>query len=137
MPAIVLKDVKIEIGAVPVTLSDRANSITLTYEVEAVETTAFGATGRSYTGGLQNNTIEIEFMQDFAAANVEATIYPLVGTSTTVKLTPTSSATSATNPSYTLTGCFLSSHTPINGATGELAMTSLSFTGGALTKATS
>jgi hypothetical protein len=137
MPAIVLKDVKIEIGAVPVTLSDRANSVTLTYEVEAVETTAFGATGRSYIGGLQNNTIEIEFMQDFAAANVEATIYPLVGTSTTVKLTPTSSAASATNPSYTLTGCFLSSHTPINGATGELAMTSLSFTGGALTKATS
>jgi hypothetical protein len=136
MPAIVLKDVKIEIGATPVTLSDRANSVTLTYEVEAVETTAFGATGRSYTGGLQNNTIEIEFMQDFAAANVEATIYPLVGTSTTVKLTPTSSAASATNPSYTLTGCFLSSHTPINGATGELAMTSLSFTGGALTKAT-
>lgn len=136
MPQIVLRDVKIEIGAVPVVLSDRANSVTLTYEVEAVETTAFGAVGRSFTGGLQNNTIEIEFMQDFAASNVEATIYPLVGTSTTVKLTPTSSATSATNPAYTVTGCFLASHTPINGGVGELATTSLSFQGGALTKAT-
>lgn len=137
MAQIVLKDVKIEIGAVPVTLSDRANSVSLTYEIESLEVTAFGATGRSYTGGLQNNTIEIEFMQDFAASNVEATIFPLVGTSTTVKLTPTSSAVSATNPSYTVTGTFLSSHTPLNGGVGELGMTSLSFTGGVLVKATS
>lgn len=137
MAQIVLKDVKIEVGAVPVTLSDRANSVTVTYEIEQIEVTAFGATGRSYTGGLQSNTVEIEFMQDFASSNVEATIFPLVGTTTTLKITPTSSATSATNPAYTITGCYLASHTPIAGAVGELAMTSLSFAGGVLTKATS
>lgn len=137
MAQIVLKDCKIEIGSTPVTLSDRANSVTVTYEIESVEVTAFGATGRSYVGGLQNNTVEIEFMQDFAAANVEATIFPLVGTSTTIAITPTSSATSATNPKYTITGCYLASHTPIAGGVGEIAMTSLSFSGGSLVKATS
>lgn len=136
MAQLVLKDCKIEIGSTPVTLSDRANSVTLTYEIESVEVTAFGATGRSFTGGLQNNTVEIEFMQDFAASNVEATIFPLVGTTTTVAVTPTSSAASATNPKYTVTGCYLASHTPVAGAVGELAMTSLSFTGGVLTKST-
>ena len=136
MAQIVLKDCKIEIGSTPVTLSDRANSVTVTYEIESVEVTSFGAVGRSYVGGLQNNTVEIQFMQDFAAANVEATIFPLVGTSTTVAITPTSASTGATNPKYTITGCYLASHTPIAGGVGEIAMTSLSFSGGTLVKTT-
>jgi hypothetical protein len=74
-------------------------------------------------------------MQDYAAANVEATIYPLVGTTTTVVIKPTSAVVGATNPSYTIAGTFLASHTPVAGAVGELAMTTLSFTGGTITKA--
>jgi hypothetical protein len=85
---------------------------------------------------LQNNTITIEFMQDFVAANVEATIFPLVGQQTSVTVRPTAASTSATNPLYTVSGTFLSSHTPVSGAVGELAMTSLTFTGGTLVKTT-
>lgn len=135
MAVLVLTDASITINSVA--LSDHANSVTLNYEIDSVEVTAFGSTGHKFTGGLQNNSLDIEFMQDFAASNVEATIYPLVGTTTTVVIKPTSSAVSATNPSYTLTGCFLAAHTPVAASVGELAMTSLSFTGGVLTKATS
>ena len=99
--------------------------------------TAFGATGHAFTGGLQNVTCNMELQQDFAASNVEATIYPLVGTTTTVVVKPTSDAVGAANPEYTITGAFLASHQPVSGAVGELAMTSLSFTGGSLVKATS
>lgn len=134
MAVLVLTDASITVNSVA--LSDHANSVTLNYEIDSVETTAFGSTGHKFTGGLQNNSLDIEFMQDFAAANVEATIYPLVGTTTTVVIKPTSSAVSATNPSYTLTGTFLAAHTPVAASVGELAMTSLSFTGGVLTKAT-
>jgi len=134
MAVLVLTDASITVNSVA--LSDHANSVTLNYEIDSVETTAFGSTGHKFAGGLQNNSLDIEFMQDFAAANVEATIYPLVGTTTTVVIKPTSSAVSATNPSYTLTGTFLAAHTPVAAAVGELAMTSLSFTGGVLTKAT-
>jgi hypothetical protein len=73
--------------------------------------------------------------QDFAASQTEATIYPLVGTPTTVVIKPTSSAVGASNPSYTLTDTMLVSHTPVAGAVGEVAMTTLSFTGGTLVKA--
>lgn len=135
MAVLVLTDASITVNSVA--LSDHANSVTLNYEIDSVETTAFGSTGHKFTGGLQNNSLDIEFMQDFAASNVEATVYSLVGTTTTVVIKPTSSAVSATNPSYTLTGCFLAAHTPVAAAVGELAMTSLSFTGGVLTKATS
>ena len=131
MAVLVLTDAVITVNSIA--LSDHSNSVTLTFEIDSVESTAFGSTGHKFTGGLQNNTLDIEFMQDFAASNVEATVYPLVGTTTTVKVKPTSAVT--TNPEYTLTGCFLASHTPVAATVGEMAMTSLSFTGGVLTKA--
>jgi hypothetical protein len=133
MPQLVLTNADITVNGV--VLSDRANSVELNYEVESVEVTAFG-TNRSFIGGLQNNTITIEFMQDFAATETEATIYPLVGTQTTVTVRPGAQATSATNPLYTVTGTYLASHTPVAAAVGELAMTSLTFTGGTIAKST-
>jgi len=134
MAQLVLTDASIIINSVD--LSDRANSVELNYEIDSVEITAFGNSGHSFTGGLQNNSCTIEFMQDFAASEVEATIYSLVGTRTTVVIKPTSGIDSATNPRYTLSGTFLASHTPVAGAVGELAMTSLTFTGGTLVKST-
>lgn len=133
MAQIVLKDVGIIVGGVEV--SDRANSVEINYEVESVEVTAFGG-NRSFVGGLQNNTCTVELMQDFAAASTEATIFPLVGTQVTISFEPIKSAgtPSTSNPTYTITGAYLASHNPIAGAVGELAMTSLTFTGGTLVK---
>lgn len=134
MAQIVLTDASITINSVD--LSTLANQVTLTYEKEAVESTAFGDTGRRYVGGLQNITVDIEFMQDFAATKVEATVFPLVGTSTTIVIKPTSAAVSTTNPTYTISNTYLAAHTPVSGTVGELATTSLSFQGGSLVKTT-
>lgn len=132
----VLKDVTISIGGVQ--LESKANSVTLTYEAESIDVTAFDGSGaRKFAAGLVNNTVEIALMQDFAASQTEATIYPLVGTNTTVIIKPTAGAVSSTNPSYTITGAYLASHTPVAGGVGELSMTTLSLTGGTLVKATS
>jgi hypothetical protein len=135
MAKIVLTDATITINSID--LSDNANSVTVNYEVDSVEVTAFGDSGHVFTGGLRNLSVEVALMQDYAAANVEATIYPLVGTTTTLVIKPTSSVASATNPQYTITGAFLASHTPVAGAVGELSMTTLTFTGGTIAKATS
>jgi hypothetical protein len=138
MAVLVLTNAYITIGGTE--LQDHSNSVTLTYEKDSVEVTAFGDSGHKFTGGLQNNSVEIALMQDFAVSpsnSVEATIYPLVGTTTTIVIKPNGSTTSATNPAYTLTGTFLAAHTPVAGGVGELATTTLSFTGGTLAKATS
>lgn len=119
-----------------VDLSTKSNSVTLNYEVDSVETTVFGNTAHTFTGGLQNNTIDIEMLQDFASAMTEATVFGLVGTTTTLVLRADSGAVSATNPTYTIVGTYLGAHTPIAGGTGELMMSSLTFTGGTLTKTT-
>jgi len=135
MAIIAFKDATVTINSVD--LSDRANAVTLTYEVEQQDATVMGG-NRAFVGGIQNNTLEVTLYQDFAANEVEATIFPLVGTTTTVVVKPTSSAVGATNPSYTLSGCFLSSHTPIAASdVGATSPITLSFTGGTLAKAVS
>jgi len=133
MAVLALKDATITINSVA--LSDHANSVSVNYEIDSIEVTAFGSGGHTFAGGLQNNSVEIQLMQDFATSNVEATVYPLVGTTTTLVIKPTSSAVGATNPSYTISNAFLASHTPVAGAVGELAMTTLTFTGGTIVKA--
>jgi len=135
MAIFVIKDAVITINSIA--LSDHANRVELNFEIDSVEVTAMGAGGHSFAGGLQNNSCAVDLFQDFEASSVEATIYPLVGTATTLTVKATSAAVGATNPLYTLTGTFLASHTPVSGATGDLAMTSLSFTGGTLVKTTS
>ena len=135
MAQLVLTNAEITVNSVA--LSDRANSVTLTYEIDSVESTTFGSGGHTFVGGLQNITVDIEFMQDFAATEVEATVFPLVGTQTTVTIKPTADAVAADNPLYTVSNTFLAAHTPVAAAVGEMAMTSLSFTGGTLVKTTS
>jgi hypothetical protein len=124
-----------------VDLQDQCTSATINYVYEQLETTAFGDTARKFGGSavtsLQNNSIEVELYQSYAASETEATIYGLVGIVTTIVIKPTSAAVSATNPSYTLSGAYLESHTPINASLGELSTITLTFAGGVLTKATS
>lgn len=133
MAIFVLKNASVTVNAVD--LSAYVTSVTVDYKVDAIETTAMGATGHSYTGGLQANTVTVNLNQDFAATKVEATIFPLVGTTTTLVVKADSGAVSATNPSYTVTGAYLEGSQPVNGAVGDLAAMSLSFTGGSLAKA--
>ena len=131
----VLKDVTISIGGVQ--LETKAQSVTLNYETESVDVTAFDGSGaRKFAAGLVNMSCEVTLMQDFAASQTEATIFPLVGTNTNVILKPTAGVISGERPQYTISGAYLSSHTPIAGGVGELATTTLSFTGGTLAKIT-
>ena len=75
-------------------------------------------------------------LQDFAASLTEATIYPLVGTTTTLVIRSDSGAVSVTNPTYTVSNAYLAAHTPVAGAVGELMMSTLTFTGGTVVKTT-
>jgi hypothetical protein len=122
-----------------VDLQDQCTSAVVTYAFDQLETTAFGDTARKFGGStvtsLQNNTIEVELYQSYAASETEATIFGLVGIQTTIVVKPSTAAVGATNPSYTLTGCYLASHSPINASLGELSLLTLTFAGGVLTKA--
>ena len=134
MARIVLTDVKCTINSV--NLSDHIASVTLSISDDVVETTSFGTTARTRIGGLEDATVAIEFQQDYATSSVEATIYPLLGTVTTIVVSPTSTV-SATSPSYSFSA-LVSEWQPLSGAIGELASASVTWPiSGAITKATS
>jgi hypothetical protein len=133
MAKIVLTDAKVTINSV--NLSDHINSITLETKDDIVETTAFGSTAKTRVAGLVDNSVTLDFMQDFAAANVEATIYPLIGTTTTIVVQPTSSAVGTTNPTYTFSA-LISEWSPLKGGIGQLATASVTWPiSGSITKA--
>jgi hypothetical protein len=66
------------------TFSTNLNSVELAQEADDLETTAFGQGWRTRIGGLLNATVTLNFMQDFGAASVDATLNPLLGAIATV-----------------------------------------------------
>jgi hypothetical protein len=134
MARIVLTNAQITINSVD--LSDHIASVTLSTSNDVVETTGFSSVAaRTRIAGLSDNSLTLEFHQDFATSSVEATIFPLIGTNTTVVVKPTSSAVSATNPSYTCSATVVEWQ-PLSGAVGELATASVTWPiSGAITKA--
>lgn len=130
----VLTDASVVVNGVD--LSDHVRSLTLQYNADAVDKTAMGDTTRNRTGGLKDWSVSIEFNQDFAANEVDATLFPLVGSTFTFTGKPTSAAVSATNPSFS-GSALLESYQPINGSVGDLHTTSVSLVAaGDLTRAT-
>ena len=134
MARIVLTDAKVTINSV--NLSDHIASVTLSTSNDVVDTTGFSSTAaRSRVAGLADNSVTLEFHQDFATSNVEATIYPLIGTTTTVVVTPVDATVGPTNPSYTFSA-LVAEWQPLSGAVGELATASVTWPiSGTITKA--
>lgn len=113
-----------------VDLTDQCTAATLTKTVEALESTSFGGVARVYVGGLQANEVTLTMYNSFAATETYATLSGLVGTSTNITVKPTSAATSATNPIFTITGAYLESLPIVNASLGELDTIDLTFQGG-------
>tara|TARA_R110000868_G_scaffold383978_1_gene651330 strand:- start:54 stop:464 length:411 start_codon:yes stop_codon:yes gene_type:complete len=114
-----------------VDMTDQCSSAVFTRMIESLESTAFGQTNRSYVGGLENSTLTVTFYNSFAASETYATLKALVGTQVTVKVKPTSAATSATNPESTLTASYMESLPIVNAQLGSLDVIDIVFTGGA------
>jgi hypothetical protein len=136
MARLVLTNVEVTINGV--SLADHIASITLGSTYDVLETTAFAngnvpQAAKDRIAGLVDNSLTLEFHQDFAAGEVEATIYPLLGTLASVKISPVNAPISATNPEYVIDGTdgsgqvLISEWTPLNGAVGELATASVTW----------
>ena len=110
-----------------VALSDHVTSATINRIFEELEVTAMGDSSRKYTKGLETSTVALDFLSDTAAANVNATLQAAWGTTVALTLKQTSAAVSATNPLYSTT-VLVNNTTDINGAVGDIASQSITFT---------
>jgi hypothetical protein len=111
-----------------VDLSDHITSVTLTQTFDELEVTALGDSAHKMVKGLEASTLTLNFLNDFAAASVQATLQAAYGTTVTAVLLPVKgTAVSATNPLYTVS-ILVNNLTPLNGAVGDISNSSMSFT---------
>jgi hypothetical protein len=118
MAKFVLTNPAITINSVD--LADRIASVSLNSTRAEVPTTAFGDEAVTRIAGLGDNSITLSFHEDFASTEVHQTIYPLIGSTTSVVVKPVNATTATDNPSFTMV--VLVTEWPIlNGAVGDLA----------------
>ncbi|GAA5048177.1 hypothetical protein HNP84_000228 [Thermocatellispora tengchongensis] len=133
MAVLALTNEYVEINGV--NLSDRVRAGTLTVEAAQLDPTAMGDGWTRVTGGLKSGQLAIEFIDDFAAGEVDATLWPLFGTVVPFEVRPTADAVGVGNPSYT-GEVFIAQHV-VGGSIGELAAKSVTYpTSGPVARAT-
>lgn len=130
----VWKDPFVSINSVD--LSDHVKQATLSYKSELQDDTCGGDNTRNRLGGIKDWTLTIEFAQDYAAAEVDASLFSIVGTSVAIEVRPTTAAVGATNPKYT-GNSIIEEYQPFGGQIGAQAMAPVTLqANGDLTRAT-
>lgn len=122
----IFTDVSLVVNAV--NLSDHLKNCTLTYEAEILDSTVMTTSGtRANRPGLKNWSVEAEFLQDYDAASIDATLFALIGDpAVDLVMKPTSALVGPANPSFSGTGV-LESYPPITGEVGALGTCSCTF----------
>lgn len=138
MATLVLYNAYVSIGGVD--LSDHVQSLVLNTGQAMQDATKMGDSTVVNTAGLATWSLDVTFLQDYAASKVDATLEPLLGigvTPTTIIVFPAGSSIAVTNPKYTGTA-ILESYNPVGGAVGDNAVASATFqSASALTRTTS
>ena len=117
-------------------LASYLTQVELKTSANDITTTAFGSTWVTRVAGLKEGSLTLQFNQDYATTTVDATLWPLLGTSATVVIKPTSTAVGANNPAYTAI-CLVNDLTPVSGQIGDLATFSVTWpTTGTVSRAT-
>lgn len=126
MPTLVYTNAYVSINSVE--LSDHVKSITLNYEAELLDDTVMGTAGtRSNKPGLKNWSLEVNFLQDYAAASIDASLFALVGADAfPVAVRPVNGAISTSNPEYQ-GQAVLESYPPLVGEVGALGTATAMF----------
>lgn len=127
---------RVEINGV--NLSDNAYSVEVHQTKPQLDTTNMTSAGQERILGLPDESLVVNFHQDWAAADVDSVLFPLYDNNTafSVKVRVTAAATSPTNPEYQAT-CVLPEYTPIAGDVGTLVTVPVTFpVNGKITRAT-
>jgi hypothetical protein len=109
----------------------------LTVEVEDKDVTTFASLGwKEVLGGLKSAELGCEFLQSFTLAELDAIMWPLLGTVVPFEVRADQAAVGTSNPKYT-GSILINGWSPLAGSVGDEATVSQGFpTSGAVTRAT-
>lgn len=95
-------DVKVVVRGID--LSNHADSVDTPEEKEQIDVSSFSPSGaKEFVAGPNDQTIEVEFLQDFASQSVHNILYPLFSSGTTfgIYVVPDSdTSVGTTNPTF-------------------------------------
>lgn len=119
------------------TLNEYTKKAELTVEVEDKDVTNYASAGwKEVLGGLKSAELSCEFLQDFAATELDSIMWPLLGTVVSFVVRADQGAVSTSNPSYS-GSILINGWNPIEGSVGDEATVSVGFpTSGAVTRTT-
>ena len=110
-----------------VDLSNHVKKVTVDSKADEIDVTAMGDTAKQTAIGLSDDSFAVDFFQDYASSEVDATLWPIKGGSQFLVTAYTSGTTaSGTAPKYYAT-CILPSYTPLDGDIGAANMVSVMF----------
>lgn len=113
-----------------VDMSAMIQQVAIPLNVNEIDASNFGSGGYKINlAGLKDATVQLTFNQDFAASQVDATIWTTLvfGATVYIDVNPTTAARSATNPSYVF-AVVVGDYTPITGKVGDLVTPSVTWT---------
>jgi hypothetical protein len=125
--------VKLATNAAPTTpsidISAFVTNAVINQIVDELEVTAMGDTAHKFVAGLQSGTFTIDFLNEWASAQVMQTLNAAFGQTLAVSvITVKGTTVSAANPTYQFS-ILVNNLTPIGqGGVAEIATSSLSFT---------
>jgi hypothetical protein len=110
----------------------------LTVEVEEKDVTNYASLGwKEVLGGIKSAELSCEFLQSFTAAELDAIMWPLLGTVVPFEVRADQGAVGTSNPAYT-GNILINGWSPVTGSVGDEATVSQGFpTSGAVARATS
>lgn len=110
-----------------VDLSDHVTSVTINQTFEELDVTKMGDNSRVFLKGLETSTVTLDFLNDYAAGEVAATLQAAYGTTVPLTIKKSTGVVAADNPEYQTT-ILVNNLTPINGAVGDISTQSITFT---------
>jgi len=119
-------------------LSEYTRKAEVAVEVEEKDVTNYKSLGwKEVIGGIKSGTLACEFLQDYAATELDSIMWPLLGTVVPFEVRPDQASVGTSNPSYS-GNILISGWSPVTGSVGDEATVSQDFsTSGAVTRATS
>jgi hypothetical protein len=129
---LVLKTATLRVGNTTLTAADGSDlsayveSLTLNANIEELDDTTFGAAAKSATGGLEDNTLQVNFMEGTSLATVQGVLWALRGTEVFCSVRLTNAGISAANPEYQFKALVAGAF-PIGGQVGQIAKMSLTW----------
>ncbi|MER6956008.1 phage tail tube protein [Streptomyces sp. NPDC000618] len=109
----------------------------ISVEVEDKDVTTYASLGwKEVIGGLKSGELGIDFLQDFAATQLDSIMWPLLGMVVPFEVRADQAAVGTSNPKYT-GNILIKQWNPLEGSVGDEATVGVSFpTSGAVTRAT-